>query len=57
MTKPDLEQVNRLPKSGRHIVAFDDESVVVYQAYRLAIGNFAATHTYFGGECELNRMS
>ncbi len=57
VTKPDLEQVNRLPKSGRHIVAFDDESVVVYQAYRLAIGNFAATHTYFGGECELNRMS
>ena len=57
VTEPDLEQVKRLPKSGRHIVPFDDESVVVYQVYRPAIGNFAATHTYFGGELKLNRMS
>jgi hypothetical protein len=57
VTEPDLGQVSRLPKSGRHIVAFDNESIVVYQAYRPAIGNFAATHTYFGGEFKLNRMS
>ncbi len=57
MTEPDLGQVSRLPKSGRHIVAFDNESIFVYQAYRPAIGNFAATHTYFGGELKLNRMS
>jgi hypothetical protein len=31
--------------------------VVVYQAYRPAIGRFAATHGYFGGEFSLNRMS
>jgi hypothetical protein len=52
------EQILRLPKSGRHIIAqFDDEGVVVYQAYRPTIGNFAATHGYFGGEFSLNRMS
>jgi hypothetical protein len=33
ITQPDLEQVSRLPKSERHIVAFDDD-VVVYRAYR-----------------------
>jgi hypothetical protein len=48
ITQPDLEQVSHLPKSERHIVAFDDD-VVVYRAYRPAIGNFAATHGYFAG--------
>jgi hypothetical protein len=52
------EQILRLPKSGRHIIAqFDDEGVIVYQAYRPAIGEFAVTHGYFGGEFSLNRMS
>ena len=51
-------QSNRWPTSGRHILAqFDDESVVVYQAYRPAIGHFAARHGYFGGEFNLGRMS
>ena len=48
----------RWPQSGRHILAqYDDESVVVYQAYRPAIGHFAAKHGYFGGEFSLSRMS
>lgn len=56
--EPYLEQVSRLPKSGLQIIAqFDEESVVVYQAYRPAIGNFAATHGYFGGEFKVDRMS
>src|SRR6185369_9587101 len=51
-------QTARWPKTGRHILAqFDDESVVVYQAYRPAIGRFAAEHGYFGGEFSLSRMS
>jgi hypothetical protein len=46
------------PKSGRHILAqFDDETVVVYQAYRPAIGRFAAKHGYFGGGFSYSRMS
>ncbi len=58
LTEPYLSQVARWPKTGRHILAqFDDESVVVYQAYNAAIGRFAAAHGYFGGEFSLNRMS
>jgi hypothetical protein len=58
LTEPYLAQNARLPKSGRHILAqFDDDSVIVYQAYRPAIGHFAAQHGYFGGGFRLNRMS
>ena len=57
-TEPYLEQRQRWPASGRHILAqFDDESVVVYQAYRPEIGHFAAEHGYFGGAFSLDRMS
>ena len=57
-TEKYLEQRDRWPKSGRHILAqYDDESVVVYQAYRPAIGDFAAAHGYFGGAFSLSRMS
>jgi hypothetical protein len=56
--EPYLTQNSRWPKTGRHILAqYDDQSVVVYQAYRAAIGHFAAYHGYFGGEFSLNRMS
>jgi hypothetical protein len=58
LTEPYLAQTTRLPKTGRHVVAqFDDDSVIVYQAYRPAIGHFAAQHGYFGGPFSLNRMS
>ncbi len=57
-TEPYLEQRQRWPASGRHILAqFDDESVVVYQAYRPEIGHFAARDGYFGGVFSLDRMS
>ena len=46
------------PSAGRVILAqFDDDSVVVYQAYRSEIGRFAAKHGYFGGDFKLSRMS
>ncbi|MEP0799124.1 DUF4291 domain-containing protein [Funiculus sociatus GB2-A5] len=58
LTEHYLTQVNHWPKSGCHILAqFDNTSVVVYQAYRPAIGHFAVQHGYFGGEFSLNRMS
>lgn len=57
-TEPYLTQAARWPSSGRHILAqFDDQSVVVYQAYRPSIGHFAAEHGYFGGDFKLSRMS
>ncbi|MDZ8241517.1 MAG: DUF4291 domain-containing protein [Nostoc sp. ChiQUE01a] len=58
ITEPYLTQVNNWPKTGRHILAqYDDQSIVVYQAYRPAIGNFPATYGYFGGEFSFERMS
>jgi hypothetical protein len=54
-----LEQQARLPQKGRHIVAqYDDECIIVYQAYRPAIGNFAAANGFFGGDdFSFDRMS
>lgn len=53
-----LSQAKRWPVTGRRILAqFDPDTVVVYQAYRPAIGHFAAQHQRFGGEFSFNRMS
>ena len=44
--------------SGKHILAqFDDDSIVVYQAYRDSIARFAVENGFFGGEFSFNRMS
>lgn len=57
-TEPYPEQARRWPASGRHVMAhFDADSVVVYQAYRPAIGHHAARHQAFGGEFSFTRMS
>ena len=56
--EPYREQVEVWPKEGRHILAqFDDETVIVYQAYRPAIGRFAAENGAFGGDFSFSRMS
>jgi hypothetical protein len=58
ITEPYLPQVERWPQTGRHILAqFDDDTIIVYQAYRPEIGHFAAQHGYFGGAFRFNRMS
>jgi hypothetical protein len=57
-TESYLEQLGRWPKRGRHILAqFNTRGVIVYQAYRPAIGRFAAQHQFFGEEFKLSRMS
>jgi hypothetical protein len=52
-------QCARWPSAGEHILAhYDDESIVVYQAYRPSIGYYAIEHGRFGGpDFSLNRMS
>lgn len=56
--EPYLLQKARWPQQGRVILAqHDRDSVTVYQAYRPAIGNFAAKYGYFGGEFKLTRMT
>src|SRR5262245_63087696 len=58
ITESYQAQVARWPPAGRHILAqFDANGIVVYQAYRPAIGRFAAEHGYFGGEFSFTRMS
>lgn len=53
-----LAQEKRWPQAGRVILAqYDAESVLVYQAYRPAIGRFAVQHQFFGGEFKLGRMT
>ncbi|HSU68801.1 MAG TPA: DUF4291 domain-containing protein [Tepidisphaeraceae bacterium] len=55
---PYLQQKERWPKAGRHILAhFDADSIVVYQAFNPRIGRFAAENQFFGGDFKLSRMS
>jgi hypothetical protein len=59
ITERYISQRNQWPERGRHILSqFDDNSIVVYQAYRASIGHFAARHKYFGGGgFKFDRMS
>jgi hypothetical protein len=51
-------QAGRWPQTGRHILAqFDQDSIVVYQAYRPAIAESAVANRRFGGDFSYSRMS
>jgi len=53
-----LDQAARWPEEGRHILAHhDDETIVVYQAYRPSIAGYAVRHGAFGGDFSFSRMS
>lgn len=55
---PYVEQAGGWPAEGRHILAhYDNETIIVYQAYREAIGRYAIEHGAFGGEFSYSRMS
>lgn len=46
------------PQAGKHILAqYSETSVIVYQAYRPEIGEFAALKGFFGGAFSYSRMS
>ena len=52
------EQLAKWPSNGKHIMAhYDSDSIVVYQAYRPSIGNYAAQNGHFGGDFSYSRMS
>jgi hypothetical protein len=58
VTEPYTEQVKVWPKAGRHILAhYDDDTVIVYQAYRPSIAHYAVEHGKFGGGFSYSRMS
>jgi hypothetical protein len=51
VTDSYVQQVKLWPESGRHILAqYDDQSIIVYQAYRPSIALYAAQQGKFGGE-------
>jgi Domain of unknown function (DUF4291) len=52
-------QAKRWPQTGRHILAqFNEDTIIVYQAYRPSIGRFVAEHGVFGGpDFSFSRMS
>lgn len=55
---PYTEQRSRWPHEGRHILAqYDDDNIIVYQAYNPAIAEWAVTHQAFGGPWSFERMS
>jgi len=57
-TESYLKQLEKWPTTGKHILAnYDDETIIVYQAYRPSIGNFALENGYFGGDFKYTRMS
>ncbi|GBC09349.1 hypothetical protein RclHR1_00880003 [Rhizophagus clarus] len=46
-----ISQLQRWPKEGRHIMSqFDDNSIIVYQAYKPSIAEYAVQHQKFGGQ-------
>ena len=52
------DQVTLWPAEGRFILAhYDDLSVIVYQAYRVEIAEYAIKKGYFGGPFSYSRMS
>jgi hypothetical protein len=58
VTEPYSEQLKVWPTEGRHILAqYDDNTVIVYQAYRPSTGLWAAAHCTFGEDFSYSRMS
>ena len=56
--EPYLAQRERWPSAGRHILAqYDEHSLIVYQAYRPSIAEYAVAEQRFGGEWSFERMS
>lgn len=53
------EAQERLPHNGKQIIGYQtEESIVVYQAYKPAIADFAVKHQYLGGDSfSYERMS
>ena len=53
------DSLKRLPKTGQHITAHqNDKMMVVYQAYNHKIADFAVQNQYLGGDAfSYNRMS
>jgi hypothetical protein len=46
-----ISQLPQWPKSGCHIMGqIDNNSIIVYQAFKPSIANYAVKHQKFGGQ-------
>ncbi|MDJ1504390.1 DUF4291 domain-containing protein [Xanthocytophaga agilis] len=51
LTEKYTDQQERLPTNGKQIIGqFDEEKIIVYQAYKPSIANFAVTNKFLGGK-------
>lgn len=51
-------QLKIWPKEGQHILAnFDQDTIILYQAYGHRIADYAVEHQRFGGDFRYSRMS
>ena len=59
LTESYLTSVEKLPKDGQHIVSHQtEEQIVVYQAYKPSIAEYAVKHQVLGGsDFSYSRMS
>lgn len=59
VTERYQSQIEKLPLAGQHIIGQQNEKeIVVYQAYKPSIANFAVKNQFLGGaEYSYNRMS
>lgn len=58
LTTLRLAEYSQSEARGRRLLAqFTDRTVVVYQAYKPELGEFAAEHNYFGGGFSFQRTS
>lgn len=56
--RPYRKLCEEWPNKGQHILAtYDEESIIVYQAYRPTIARYAVENQRFGGEFSWSRMS
>lgn len=57
-TRTYVDQAREWPQAGQHILAnYDNDTILIYQAYSPAIGKFAVDQGRFGGEFKYTRMS
>jgi hypothetical protein len=57
-TERYLDQAARWPREGQHILAqYDENSIIVYQAYRASIASYAIATKTFGCDFSYARMS
>lgn len=57
LVKPEVFDALKPTKRKQINAQYDEDYIVVYQAYNKSIANFANEHQYFGGDFKYTRMT